>query len=515
MQHDSTPSRSGGANRIGFVCAIVVLAAALFFQEQHALGPVDDAYISLRYAENLSHGAGLRFQSGPAVEGYTNFLLVVLESGALALGLEPPLILALAGLLPWMALAWIFAGFARRRIFGGDGLAAGCFTVGLFVQPAGLVWATSGMETALFAALLFASFVTSLERSRPGWLVGLLFCLAALTRPEALALLPLLAWNLAQRDDSGRAARLAVAVFVAAYGAYSLARFAYFGFWLPNTYHVKMGGSGSGLWQRGWLYVWDFLCAHPLLSLAALAGGCVVRTATEAARSLPWALALLAVIVVEGGDHFTMFRFAVPVLPFLGVLAAVVWARLGTLRFLAARRRLWLAIPLVLFLVNAEISLRSKHRTVDAPMTHIARSKLESQFAREWSELGSWFEQNTPPGTKIGSIVIGAIGYYSERTLLDPYGIIDTHIAHLDSELGAGLAGHEKFDVDHMLGLEADYWVVINLKTPRPVREEELPREVWGAFHSALVAHPRFKSQYRLESPACPGGFWNLSVRRP
>jgi len=38
----------------------------------------DDAMISMRYARNLAHGQGLRWNAGaPPVEGYTNFLWTV------------------------------------------------------------------------------------------------------------------------------------------------------------------------------------------------------------------------------------------------------------------------------------------------------------------------------------------------------------------------------------------------------------------------------------------------------
>lgn len=49
----------------------------------------DDAYISFRYAENLSGGRGLVFNAGEKVEGYSNFLWVVLLAAGNFLGLAP------------------------------------------------------------------------------------------------------------------------------------------------------------------------------------------------------------------------------------------------------------------------------------------------------------------------------------------------------------------------------------------------------------------------------------------
>ena len=64
--------------------AILALSIGMFtaLALQHYQFIVDDVYISLRYARNLAEGHGLVFNvdgSAP-VEGYTNFLWVVLEA---------------------------------------------------------------------------------------------------------------------------------------------------------------------------------------------------------------------------------------------------------------------------------------------------------------------------------------------------------------------------------------------------------------------------------------------------
>ncbi|HMJ10771.1 MAG TPA: hypothetical protein VK524_05155, partial [Polyangiaceae bacterium] len=48
----------------------------------------DDAFISFRYAQNLVHGRGLVFNVGERVEGYTNFLWVLVLAGAGRLGFD-------------------------------------------------------------------------------------------------------------------------------------------------------------------------------------------------------------------------------------------------------------------------------------------------------------------------------------------------------------------------------------------------------------------------------------------
>lgn len=48
----------------------------------------DDGFISFRYAQNLANGHGLVYNIGERVEGYTNFLWVLLMSVSFPLNLD-------------------------------------------------------------------------------------------------------------------------------------------------------------------------------------------------------------------------------------------------------------------------------------------------------------------------------------------------------------------------------------------------------------------------------------------
>jgi hypothetical protein len=68
----------------------------------------DDAYISLRYAENLVDGHGLVYNVGEYVEGYTNFLWTVLV--ALFIWITPveaPLLAVLGSMLAFAINLWV------------------------------------------------------------------------------------------------------------------------------------------------------------------------------------------------------------------------------------------------------------------------------------------------------------------------------------------------------------------------------------------------------------------------
>src|ERR1700738_1680717 len=68
--------------------ALVVAALFLWLTEQCRPFTIDDAFISFRYAENLARGAGLVYNPGERVEGYTNFLWVLIIAAVYRLGGE-------------------------------------------------------------------------------------------------------------------------------------------------------------------------------------------------------------------------------------------------------------------------------------------------------------------------------------------------------------------------------------------------------------------------------------------
>jgi len=64
--------------------------AAIFVAHAFYLGVIaEDAFISFRFAKNLAIGNGLVWNAGePPVEGYTNFLWVVISAAVLRAGLD-------------------------------------------------------------------------------------------------------------------------------------------------------------------------------------------------------------------------------------------------------------------------------------------------------------------------------------------------------------------------------------------------------------------------------------------
>ena len=133
---------------------------------------VDDTFISLRYARNLVNGAGLVYNPGQHVEGYSNFSWVMIE--ALLIRLELPIItsIKLLGLASAVATALLSFLLARRVLpKSPEGLVAGFIALTLICLNTSIaVWSQGGLETDFFALLVVAMclrFEVELDRKRP------------------------------------------------------------------------------------------------------------------------------------------------------------------------------------------------------------------------------------------------------------------------------------------------------------------------------------------------------------
>ncbi|MHC4696050.1 MAG: tetratricopeptide repeat protein [Planctomycetota bacterium] len=282
----------------------------------------DDAFISYRYARNLSEGHGLVFNPGfERVEGYTNFLWILILAGFNTVGAAPetiaPVFTIALTIVLWLLVVWFTCRNSR------DSNRAWLVVVPALYLAATrsvAVWSTSGLETRLFEVLVVAgAFRLIVEvqaqlsgggRRRP--LAVVLFALSTLTRPDGL-LVSLSAFAVAGvhlqrrgRSALGRfAGQLGVyALFVVCHCAF---RLAYYGEWLANTYYAKV--DGNTWWDMGFAYLGTFALEYAAYLWLPLLGAAVHYHHTRKTLYIP---AVYAAVIVPhalyvasiGGDHF-------------------------------------------------------------------------------------------------------------------------------------------------------------------------------------------------------------------
>jgi tetratricopeptide (TPR) repeat protein len=296
---------------------VLLLAHALFYRFL-----CDDAFISFRYAHNLASGQGLVFNPGfERVEGYSNFLWVVVLAAFDALGARPEHVAPVLSLLLTVALWGLVARASLRWIPGGTWkLVALLPAAWLALTRSVAVWSTSGLETRLFEVLVVAGVFRLIDDlaaagDRQGWRTpwgAVLLALAVLTRPDGMLIAACAMGMAAAVLAMRRRLRLAdvaahALVFGAIVGAHLVFRHAYYGDWVPNTYYAKIGG--RSWWDMGAAYLACFVIEYaawlwvPLL-LVGVAGFLKDERAEVPLLAASVVLPHVVYVASIGGDHF-------------------------------------------------------------------------------------------------------------------------------------------------------------------------------------------------------------------
>lgn len=512
------PTRSRDSRLAAAFAALITLAVVAAAPGVLNIGPVDDAYISLRYATNWANGTGLCFNSGERVEGYTNFLLVLLQTTAIKLGVTPEHALVAIPMLALAMLAGVLVLFAAEHLFPdriSHATAAGLI---IALNPVMVCWAVAGMESCLFALLLTVSLLLLLGRIHPRRLTSsaIFLVLAGMTRPEAAAICPLVILFVYFRCRSVRRVVQFAAVFAFGFGTYFCIRALHFGQLFPNTFYAKLDYGSGLLILRGLGYVWRFACAMSPTLLLCVAAVLLIRSAPTWVKALATIIvAQICIVAYEGGDHFAMYRFMVPVIPLIGLVAlypCVVVAGRCRPRSLMGT----VAVPLGLAAIAVSGLLACKRIKADEPetVTQYARFQKEADYARQWKQIGRWLHEHAPADASVATIAIGAVGYYSDLRIVDPFGLIDPEISRSEQALGAGYAGHEKFDIDRIFAKRPDYILLVNYLTLQPIAEDAIAAELWGEFNHRLHAEPRLNERYRYESVPIGTRWLNIHIRQ-
>ncbi len=389
----------------------------------------DDTYIHLRYAEHLARGEGLVFNPGERVYGCTSPLWVALVADGIALGFDGLATAKALGAIATLASVVLFLQLMRRTL--ASPVVRACATVAWGGHAWMARWGMSGMETPLAVALVLAGFVAFTEGrewgSRPVR-TGTLWALGALTRPEAAFLLGL--WGIFLIADAENRAGIRRLVFgslppLAIYGGWLMFARLYFGSFLPQTLEAKAAGSGGAAFALDSLRRQILILASTDGALFAalgiallLAGTRLVPGRLQPHRVLPWVwvVAVPALYVARGVPVIS--RYLLPLLP---VIAWLAWRAVEVWwngdREPGSRRVAVLAALLALLVLGQNAVV---YRTRVLPHAAAFTSGLDASLVT-W---GRWFGEHAPAGSVIATPDIGAIGYFSNRRVVDLAGLV-------------------------------------------------------------------------------------------
>jgi arabinofuranosyltransferase len=519
-------SGEGGAVRAvapgesGAVRAVAACAAGVFllyvWSAWLGAGLVDDAFIFFRYAENIAGGRGAVFNAGERVEGFSSAGWTLLLAAAASAGISLERAATSLGLIAVVATAgltaWAMARDGRGVADSALRLLCGVLMAAL---PAFAFWSVSGMDHALFAACVTAALGWALPEVVAGRVsarTALLLSAAMLARPEG-ALLALWVGGFAvARQPRGasagsgvprwRAVAAPMILPAATWAAMLVARYAYFGVLAPNTYYSKVTPDTADRLWRGAVYLHTALQAHvALLALAAGLGLLAWRRQALADARLAflggWLALWFAYVVASGGDHFPMYRFLLPALPAL-VIAIGLLSR-GLIDPPTPVPRVAIAAAAIAaFGISGAASL-----ALDGE-----GARLQPQLTASWSNVGRWIAGHTPADTLVATNVIGAIGFFGQRRVVDMLGLVDPVIGREGRVHAGAVPGHGRYHTDYVYARAPD--LVVYPKSGRQLVafEADPLSELWDFALHDFASDPRAAERYEHIAVPLPDGTW-------
>jgi hypothetical protein len=405
--------------------AYLFLAAAVVFFVLDTIQKLpyspDDTFIYMQYARNIAGGEGFSFNAGEPSYGVTSPLWVIILTIPYIIGLEGfwfskilDLIFAITSVIVFYRLSRLI--FSKDKSEFLSIIAASLFTLNIWF----IRWSFTGMETnlAVLCVLLIFYFYYKQNYSLCFFLLGLFF----LVRPEGIFLFFVIFISLfiekkisLKRDYKNLLlyillflipvipflvyAKLTFGTFVAntALGKSTLAL-------SPGIIMAQITGITKTLAPSSGIEI--------ILSLLFMVYLFKIKQFSEYAALILWPAVLIAVYILTDADIISRyFMIIIPVF----TLLAVKSIELLNKKFLSGAA--------VLFVIILIISQVSFFKFVKPHTDNFSKGVEECLIP-----IGKWFNENTDSNTKILVNDVGAIGYYSNRYIIDAAALINSDL---------------------------------------------------------------------------------------
>ncbi|OGO63876.1 MAG: hypothetical protein A2Z45_00700 [Chloroflexi bacterium RBG_19FT_COMBO_55_16] len=440
--------------------------------------PLDDAWIHQTYARNLAERGEWAFLPGQPSAGSTAPLWSLLLVFGYYIRLGPYIWTFLLGWGLLWALAMVGAdGFGvllldrhNLRVWAGV----------LLILEWHLVWsAGSGMETLLMGLLILVVLVWLVRLDSPEtegppkgdwrkWFgIGGLIGLISWVRPDGLTLLGPLGWVLIMGKGTTktklRIAMLAGVGFALGFLPYLLFNQALAGEWWPNTFYAKQAEYAAlqeaAFWRRYLEQARLLIVGVGVLLLPGFTWftwQSVRRRAWGVLGGILWVIGYLGIYAWRLPVTYQHGRYIIPAVPVF-----ILWGFTGLADLLHQESLIgkWRIVrPAVLMAVLAVVlafwSLGARAYALDVAV-------IESEMV----DTARWVAGNTDPESLIAAHDIGALGYFSKRSLLDLAGLISPEVIPYIRDEDAMAAYLDKQGADYLVTFPGWYPHLVNRAT--------------------------------------------------
>lgn len=440
------------------VAAFWILYDSIFFV-------VDDAFITFRYIDNYLNGYGLVFNANEKVEGYTNFLFLMISAALVSFGVEPLFAARIVSTLSLLAIAYMTVSYCAKTLTNNKVFLGAVGTFILYSSVPLVTWTMGGLETLLLTAFLLAAVIKLLaylegsQKKSDILKAGIWIGLACLTRLDAIVIgitagISIVAFCYKNNQSTQQLIKhTAIYAAIPAIFLFShfLWRYGYYGEWLPNTFYSRLYGVDiGGRIQSGIDYIKLFILAPPYLLIVSCFLSLLLFKQKQQRFST---LCLLSIIVVyvsyiiwAGGDWMPVFRLIVPLIP---ILVIIILKGLDTLTLLSKQKNQIITILIICWFSFTQLFYN-----------YIEMRPSLGLSLSAWDEVVKYMHANWEKGSKVAINMAGYIPYRSPQFyFVDMLGINNKEIARSTKNIAPYIA-HGKGSGKFILEQKTDYIIV-------------------------------------------------------
>lgn len=439
--------RPGRTLKIVFYALIVLIPLALAYNYYRSMlstykiqsFPLDDPWIHLTFARNLfEHMSFSYFKDEMVTAGSTSPLFTLLESFGFFFTKNEMVIGYALGVFFLVLSAVVFYRLAVVEM--SRDLVFALLVTGLFVIDKWMIFISlSGMETTMF--ILFLLLASYFYRKRKGLLLGVTMGLIVWTRPDGFAFIAALMLDYAflrvysKRDIgiqlfTGKDLRLMILSFAGIIGLYFLMNLILSGSILPNTYNAKLtyySPEFRSRWDFLHYEVWNYftegsyyvLMIGFLFSTGKLFHDIYKRNYNQNALYIFFVLVFVLVYFIQMPYAHRFGRYMMPLIPFFILVSTIGFRDLARLINRYANNPLF---SKSLFYILVSVTFFIGAQDYDEKDT-LFKDSCQYIYSRQ-VKAAEWLKKYTNANDIVATHDIGAIGYYSERKIIDVAGLV-------------------------------------------------------------------------------------------
>ena len=505
-----------------FIFPFLLVLVVLFARLLPGLRPIDDAFITYRYARNILSGNGFVFNPGVHIQGTTTPLYTLLLSflGMFTGGGNAsfPRIALLVNAFADSLTAVLIWKSGKKINRAAAGTAAALFWA---IAPYSVTFSIGGLETSLYILLLTASVYFYIHNKTR--LAAFSSSLGVVTRPDGILLSILLIVDLIrtllkdnQKQSQSNWDRIKsilpeIILFCVPLLFWFGFAWIYFGNPIPHSILAKsqayflpqksafirllqhFATPFMGQYTFGAYWVGAGLVLYPFLFIIG-AGKCLRDTS----RFWPWVLYPWLYFSIFSLANPLIFRWYLtpPLLPYiffiftgLEDITRSILSKLQKVPFLstlAAHQNMvtYLVIILPLILTLQGWTLKPDHGP-QRPAPKMAWFKLELIYKKAAQVINKDIQQSTPdpnnPKPILAAADVGVLGYYTELEILDLVGLNSREALNYYPLEKSAYVSNYAVPEDLVLDIKPEYLVIL---------------EVYG--RNTLLKNPVFLNQYKM-----------------